>query len=399
MLRNVLYILATMLLLASVNIGCQTPTSTTSKPSASSSTSTTSSSSKSPTSPKSPTPENDEAFTRCNKQKLSHTIDGKYSKEWDHVRPLRGRFGYFYVEYDCITQTMYLLNDWVHRDDAPIGKNCYNLFNINCGIAGSFEVKVHANQTITISQNGRPLDVKKMEAKGASGFSSSPNMKKPHAIFEMKIQLPKKKDGYCYLQLCDPGPSFPNCDNPKESLTTEPNALRLNLSQKDKYGLKLEDTQPIVASISPWPPQPGKSLTLHGLNFGSHQGKVLFGRTNARIKVWSKYEIQLFPPQQIENKNLRVMLPDGTLSPPVHASSSCLPNCTDKSCGADGCGGSCGECSTGQFCSKTFTCEQEGSTCTPDCNDKQCGSDGCGGSCGECPTGLLCTVDQLCKPD
>ena len=34
--------------------------------------------------------------------------------------------------------------------------------------------------------------------------------------------------------------------------------------------------------------------------------------------------------------------------------------------------------------------------CQPDCHDKECGDDGCGGSCGTCPAGGLCTVEGEC---
>jgi len=56
----------------------------------------------------------------------------------------------------------------------------------------------------------------------------------------------------------------------------------------------------------------------------------------------------------------------------------CVPDCTDKACGDDGCGGTCGDC-TGEkeVCSV-------GACCVPSCEGKQCGDDGCGGSCGTC---------------
>ena len=35
-------------------------------------------------------------------------------------------------------------------------------------------------------------------------------------------------------------------------------------------------------------------------------------------------------------------------------------------------------------------------TCTPNCTDKECGDDGCGGSCGTCPTGETCNNSGTC---
>ncbi|MCX7959149.1 MAG: hypothetical protein N3B13_08890, partial [Deltaproteobacteria bacterium] len=95
---------------------------------------------------------------------------------------------------------------------------------------------------------------------------------------------------------------------------------------------------------------------------------------------------------------------------------SCTPNCTNKECGDDGCGGNCGTCSSApaDYCLNSttlrdytgssgtcsnFKCSypytdrtcQYGcannkcnSTCTPSCSNKECGDDGCGGSCGGC---------------
>ncbi|GMV42146.1 MAG: hypothetical protein AMXMBFR64_38620 [Myxococcales bacterium] len=112
----------------------------------------------------------------------------------------------------------------------------------------------------------------------------------------------------------------------------------------------------------------------------------------------------------------------------------CVPSCAGKQCGADGCGGICGECKQGTSCSNgqcipTTQCTPgqticQGNTvlgcsasgawtpvqqcpadtpcvagkcqggCVPSCAGKQCGSNGCGGSCGTCPDGLTCSAGQ-----
>ncbi len=64
--------------------------------------------------------------------------------------------------------------------------------------------------------------------------------------------------------------------------------------------------------------------------------------------------------------------------------------CVSKQCGDDGCGGQCGECPPGTFCSQTFTCTN---SCVPTCSGKLCGPDGCGGLCGQCG------FDEECGPD
>ena len=65
------------------------------------------------------------------------------------------------------------------------------------------------------------------------------------------------------------------------------------------------------------------------------------------------------------------------------------PNCGNKQCGADGCGGSCGQCDQGLECDPAGQCQ-----CVPQCGGQQCGGDGCGGSCGTCTVDLPCQVPQ-----
>lgn len=67
--------------------------------------------------------------------------------------------------------------------------------------------------------------------------------------------------------------------------------------------------------------------------------------------------------------------------------SICVPSCTGKTCGSDGCGGTCGTCDSGASCVGS-------SCCTPDCVGKSCGSDGCGGTCGTCTAGKACNDSQ-----
>ncbi|MDP6945450.1 MAG: hypothetical protein QF464_14980, partial [Myxococcota bacterium] len=89
---------------------------------------------------------------------------------------------------------------------------------------------------------------------------------------------------------------------------------------------------------------------------------------------------------------------DGASSPPGDGAqtgpdgvTTCTARCEGKSCGDDGCGGSCGECSAGDFCVEGLCADE----CTPKCEGKACGGDGCGGSCGECADGDFC-VEGLC---
>ena len=68
----------------------------------------------------------------------------------------------------------------------------------------------------------------------------------------------------------------------------------------------------------------------------------------------------------------------------------CVPDCWAKDCGDDGCGGSCGECTT-----EGFECVNGFCTCPTQCEGKNCGPDGCGGLCGICEVGTQC-LDGVC---
>lgn len=139
----------------------------------------------------------------------------------------------------------------------------------------------------------------------------------------------------------------------------------------------------------------------------------------------------------------------------------CEPECQGRICGADGCGGVCGECAAGEVCSLEGrcdpppprcgddvcngdedcstcpadcgnccgdgTCDAEGgercttcpadcgcaagevceagtgecAACVPQCEGRACGDDGCGGVCGACDDGVECVAgrcDVPCAP-
>jgi hypothetical protein len=65
--------------------------------------------------------------------------------------------------------------------------------------------------------------------------------------------------------------------------------------------------------------------------------------------------------------------------------------CEGRVCGADGCGGMCGECSEHHVCLADGSC-----LCLPQCDGKQCGDDGCDGACGTCGQDEFCN-DGLCS--
>ena len=75
----------------------------------------------------------------------------------------------------------------------------------------------------------------------------------------------------------------------------------------------------------------------------------------------------------------------------------CRPNCTDRTCGRDGCGGSCGACAAGQVCAGGTCCQPESRavTCAGRCGRwrNSCGQPV---ECAACPTGQVCLGNGSC---
>ena len=72
----------------------------------------------------------------------------------------------------------------------------------------------------------------------------------------------------------------------------------------------------------------------------------------------------------------------------------CAPDCNGRVCGADGCGGICGECAPGEACSVSGRCF---AFCLADCTGRECGDDGCQDTCGTCTgTTAPCSPQGLC---
>ena len=70
----------------------------------------------------------------------------------------------------------------------------------------------------------------------------------------------------------------------------------------------------------------------------------------------------------------------------------CVPQCQGKSCGNDGCGGTCGTCPSGQTCGTNGTCQSGGGTCAhPLCST----GSRLKKSCDPCAT-QICSQDPYC---
>ena len=76
----------------------------------------------------------------------------------------------------------------------------------------------------------------------------------------------------------------------------------------------------------------------------------------------------------------------------------CVPDCRNRECGDDGYGNSCGSCTD----ASQWGCNNGTCVCTPKCEGRQCGADGCGKQCGTCGNGQICVgtqcIDKPCNP-
>ncbi|MBT9554558.1 MAG: hypothetical protein IV100_00960 [Myxococcales bacterium] len=119
----------------------------------------------------------------------------------------------------------------------------------------------------------------------------------------------------------------------------------------------------------------------------------------SRCDAWSPETVVPLAAGEVRYVSLSSVLgEDGDYTVAV---SCCTPSCDGRACGDDGCGGSCGECTTGTRCKVTesgATCAAcVGCVCTPTCAAGACGDNGCGGSCGDCAVGHVC-ASGTCTP-
>lgn len=79
----------------------------------------------------------------------------------------------------------------------------------------------------------------------------------------------------------------------------------------------------------------------------------------------------------------------------------CTPACGARECGPDPrCGESCGDCIGCENETDPSLCMEDGTcamVCCPDCTNRQCGDDGCGGVCGTCDPGCSCNMNGQCE--
>ncbi len=92
------------------------------------------------------------------------------------------------------------------------------------------------------------------------------------------------------------------------------------------------------------------------------------------------------------NKDGAIIVEDSQQQPEASTvDTPCVPTCSQKECGSDGCGGICGECEGANACTEDGACEPVTCTSSKDCPGLLI----CNGDSGQC---VQCEVDQDC-PD
>ena len=317
--------------------------------------------------------------------------DGKFTgwpettecAEWT-VAPIDGTYGKLYLDYSA-DGTLRILNDWHLCTEKP-PDNFYNLFQITTGGgAQQWMTRVMSNK-VHVWLNGVKLGA---FARGGAGFGPSPTLQTSHTIYE--FALPDVKPGAIAMKLGDPG--GPPFTSPEESIVMDPKGYGGVLQQGGGANLKAQ-AGPMVVALSPQKIEHAQQVTLQGYDFGATEGAVSVGGQSAKIVSWAAAEV-VIAVGSLANGLHPVVLADaaGKSANVVMLQVQCTPKCGGKTCGDDGCGGSCGQCRAGTACQGGL-CQ-----CVPQCSGKECGDNGCGGSCGNCAVTEQCNFGKCaCAP-
>lgn len=323
-----------------------------------------------------------------------HEVDGLFTG-WpdcsEYALSMPGVYGDLYLDY--ADDTLYVLNDWFVRDDAPVNDDAYNLFELSTGDGTElWDVRVYGDGRTEVLREGERYDG---GVEGAHAFARSPEHDFDHALFEFALLLSgDASEGAFTMKEKDPAPGTvpPGVEITEEeaddALMEEP-TLASGVLTGTAATLE-EASGPRITQLVPAVGAAGDKIDIRGHQFGTTQGEVEFGTHRAEIVSWSDELVIAVVPAGVGAGSVEVRAyAEGEGSNPV--TFGCAPVCEAGACGTDGCGGTC-ECPTAQHC--------EGSkcVCTRSCDGKTCGSDGCGGVCGTCEAGAMCESGSCCTP-
>ena len=250
-------------------------------------------------------------------------IDGQFTggipangqHEWACAGSAVGLYGRIYALF--MGGTLYVANDWRLRSDAPICPGMYNEFWLNTQM-GLFDIRVF-EQNIEVTLQGQTYDSpsKTLPAsKGAAGFGVSPDLDKPHAIFEFAIPLGDlAPDMPIVMTGADPcnnfvqysGKSGTECPANAAAMVDEPTSLVMT-AQPGVYPsgmkIKLGDERLLpLTGVEPWPLVRGQQATVRGAGLAAGQGaKVRLGGQVMETSAWLGNCVIFHVPQNAASK-------------------------------------------------------------------------------------------------
>ena len=218
-------------------------------------------------------------------------IDGNFGHfEWSCAGSAVGLYGHMYAIY--MGGTLYIANDWRLRTDTPICPGMFNQFWLNMP-QGTFDVRVF-EKSIEVRRDGVLL----AGGQGAAGFGPTPDMEKPHAVFEFALpigSLPPQTS--IVMTGSDPCNNFLQyasssgqaCPPSAAAMIDEPMCFHMTVEQA-YAGLKVEpgdEAKLPLTGVEPWPLKRGQQATIRGAGLAAGQGaSVRLGGLVADNPAW-----------------------------------------------------------------------------------------------------------------
>ncbi len=242
--------------------------------------------------------------------------------EWAGVPSVRGKYTYMYMS-ACSTGSSYVLyfiNDWYTNAKGPIDAQCYNRFDFfDPGSQDAVELRVYGDHHVVVLENGVSAA---WAAKGAAGFSSSPNVLAAHSLFEFQLELPWKYQATqmsasdpCSASPPPPPPPPPNapappsvgegCEDPTYMID-EPTTVQLAFGASGLTS-QIAPSVPRATGLDKYDAQPGDRVVLRGRDFGASPGLVAVDGRDAQVLMWTDSRIQIVVPQGVSpNANTKI---------------------------------------------------------------------------------------------
>jgi len=211
-----------------------------------------------------------------------HVTDGKFTSwnEWGMGMP--GKYAYMYMDVAVVKgeRILYFLNDWLLNTEGPVDPTCYNRFDFFSTTGDTIEVRVFGNHRIAVLWNGIDISA---GAEGVAGFGPSPNLPKPHSIFEFQMKAPPRATWS--TSLCDPAEGSPppppsppppvvsggvtaggvtnRCEDPSY-LIDEPTVPVLEVGESSFFTSSTVSASPLAYALDKYRAVPGDRVTILG---------------------------------------------------------------------------------------------------------------------------------------